>query len=369
MSEIKCTVNAKDFQQALSKALKAAPRRCSLPFLTEACISFDHGVCTLTGTNLELWCQASIPAQGGPCSFVLTGSRKLLTACKYFSGELEFFYQEDPEDAFRRKTSGGWLTLRCGNRELRQRVAAAQDFPALPDVKEEHAYEVNTAALSERFDRIKYAISEGASSSCSCCVKFFDNRIGAVDGHRLAVSQDESLRVEAPFFIPPVALKLLPVFDGETCRLSVGERYAVFDGGSARVITRIPQGDCLNFDAAIPRQFSEECIVDTADFVNSLRYLNEFIPDPERMAVRFGGGVLSVSTGSGEYRSALTLSEIPETVCGFKGRYMLEGLKQFQAKKRSTITMGLSSPGLPIVLTDGDGDLALICPYRLKKPA
>ena len=101
MTEIKSVVNAKEFQRALEKVLKVAPKKSRLAFLQETHICFSGDTCTLTCTDLELWCQVVIPAQGGQCSFILNDSRKLLSICKYFSGDMEFSYQEDnPPETF-----------------------------------------------------------------------------------------------------------------------------------------------------------------------------------------------------------------------------------------------------------------------------
>ena len=53
MTDIKSVVSAKEFQRALEKVLKAAPKKSRLPFLPEAHISFDDGTCTLTCTDME----------------------------------------------------------------------------------------------------------------------------------------------------------------------------------------------------------------------------------------------------------------------------------------------------------------------------
>lgn len=371
MTEIKNVVSAKEFQCALEKVLKAAPKKSRLYFLLEAHVSFDGNSCTLTCTDLEQWCQAVIPAQGGQCSFVLKDSKKFLSACKYFSGDMKLSYQEDdpPEALLSKQDLDGSLTVRCGSRELHQRVAAAGLFPEVPVPEAEHTYTVDSASLSRRFERIKYALADDPSRPCNQCVKFFDNRIGAVDGYRLAYSRDKSLCVDEPFFIPPAAMKLLPAFEGENCRLSVGERYAVFDSGSVRVITSMPKGEGINFDAAIPKEYVEEHAVDIADFMENLRYLNEFIRYPGRESIRFDGGVLSVETINGAYSAKLKLADAPKTVYGFNGGYMLEGLKQFQTKKLSTVAMQTGgNPYAPIVLTDQD-DLAMVLPMKLKKAA
>ena len=145
----------------------------------------------------------------------------------------------------------------------------------------------------------------------------------------------------------------------------MGEKYATIDSGRTRVLARVPEGDSLNFDAAIPDTFKEEHPVDIADFIDNLRYLSEFIQFPSREYVRFQDGVLSVETAKGSYSSKLKLAEVPATVCGFNGGYMMDSLKQFQAKKLVTVTMRMSSAVSPIIMSDGE-DLALVLPMRLK---
>ena len=259
MMDARCIVNAGEFQKALEKVLKVAPKKCSIPALMEVLVRFDGDACTLTCTDLELWCQASIPAEGGSCAFVLTGSRRLLTACKFLSGELEFSYRkgQPPEHAPTKTDLDGDLWISCGGKEICQRVTAAEEFPDLPDVEAEHTYTVQTASLRKRFERIKYALSDDSVRPCNRCVKFFDNRIGAVDGYRLAMNRDEALCVDAPFHIPPGAMRLLPVFEGTDCQLLVGKRRAAFDSGDIRIITKLPEGESLDFDAAIPRHYPE----------------------------------------------------------------------------------------------------------------
>ena len=370
MMDARCIVNAGEFQKALEKVLKVAPKKCSIPALMEVLVRFDGDACTLTCTDLELWCQASIPAEGGSCAFVLTGSRRLLTACKFLSGELEFSYRKDqpPEHAPTKTDLDGDLWISCGGKEICQRVTAAEEFPDLPDVEAEHTYTVQTASLRKRFERIKYALSDDSVRQCNRCVKFFDNRIGAVDGYRLAMNRDEALCVDAPFHIPPGAMRLLPVFEGTDCQLLVGKRRAAFDSGDIRIITKLPEGESLDFDAAIPRHYPEGYTVNISDFVGNLQYLEKFISNPSREPIRFNGGVLLLHTKSGDYRSRLDMEDAPRQEIGFRASYMLDGLQQFQAKKLDTVSMQMSTPVSPIILTD-QVDTALVLPFYLNRAA
>ena len=368
MKHMSCILDAGEFRYMLGKALNGAAKRSRIPVLEEALFRFDGYFWTITCTNLELWCQAITRCDDEPCAFVLTDSRKLLTACKYFSGDMVLTYTEDdpPKTCPTKTALDGTLTLSCGGKELRQRVTAAEDFPVMPEVKAEHGYDIDPDALSKRFERIKYALSSNTSRPSYCCVKFFDDRIGAVDGYRLAVSRDGDLRVEKPFLIPPSAMKLLPLFEGVESRLSVGEKYVVIDSGYTRVMARMPEGDSLDFDKAIPTICKEEHPVDISDFMDNLRYLSQFIRFPSKEYVRFDCGVLSVDTAKGSYSAKPRLTEIPATVCGFNGGYMMDALQQFQAKRLDTVTMRMNGNSVaPIIMSDGE-DLAMVLPMRLK---
>ena len=188
-----------------------------------------------------------------------------------------------------------------------------------------------------------------------------------VDGYRLALNKDPAFQVEETFLVPPGAMKLLPIFGKEPCSLSVGERYISFANDTICILSRIPANDGFNVDGAIPQSSLEEIDVNVDDFIGELKYLNEFLPGTCREAVRFDRGTLSLKTPAAECQSTLELSQIPQTVCGFSAKYMLDGLEQFHAKKVKTVLMGLTSPVSPILLTDDDSsDLAMVLPCRLK---
>ena len=98
MSTFHAYVDAAHFHEALGNVLRFAAKRSRLPILEEAQVRFEDGHCVLTCTNLDQWCMSTIPAVGDSFSFVFVGTRKILSACKYFSGELELTYTIEPTE-------------------------------------------------------------------------------------------------------------------------------------------------------------------------------------------------------------------------------------------------------------------------------
>lgn len=365
MSTLHSCVDAGQFREALDRVLRTAAKRVRVPVLEEAVVHFEENRCTITCTNLKQWCQAVIPASGETFAFGFTKTKRVLTACQHFSGELEFSFTSDPSENY--PDPEGILIVKNSGRKLQCRTIPASEFPEMPKPTYEAQYSIHAGNLLERFNRIKYALSCNTDRPARCCVQFLDNRIITVDGHRLAVSADPGLMVEKPFFIPPEAMAELQMFKGQDCSLSVGQEWAAFENDSLRLLTRIPANDGLNIDQTIPKCFDTEYSVSVSTFWDEVKYLSEFITAKNKAPIRFDGQTLALETEEGTCSSEVGFPAIP--IRGFNAKYLLDGLGQFKAKKADTVTMKIGSPISPILLTDNGDDLALVLPVRLKDVA
>lgn len=365
MSTFHARVVAGQFFKALNNVLRFAARRASLSSLEEAMVSFQDGCCTLTCTNLTQWCIARVPAEGDNFSFVFSGTQSIMAACRHFSGELLFEYtcSTDVDN----RDPGGTLRMSANGLSIQRSTGCTADFPALEERSLGQHYSVNAEKLLERFKRVGYAVSLDDNRPARRCVEFFDDKILAVDGYRMAMNSDPSMYVEKPFFIPTEVMAELQMFKGQECTLSVGDEWAIIENESLRLITRIPAGDGLNIANSIPANFDTECTASVDALWNGVKYLYGFVSKRNREPVRFDGTTLILKTDDGVYSSRIGLPAVP--VRGFNPRYLLEGLGQFKDKKIHTITMKMSHPHAPMVLTDGEGDLAMVLPVRLKDAA
>ena len=86
---MKATVDSGAFFKALNRVIPLL-RGSAIPALSEASIQFPGGVCTITATDLELWVQADIPAEGDDFGVVLSGTKSTAKAGKFFRGPLTF---------------------------------------------------------------------------------------------------------------------------------------------------------------------------------------------------------------------------------------------------------------------------------------
>ena len=361
MNTLHACVDAAQFREALSNVLRFSVKRSKTDILGEALARFENERCSIICTNLTQWCEGVVPYSGDTFSFVFSDTKSILSACRFFCGQLDITYTINPSEG--NPISKGEVIISDGKRSLRHGIGCPSDFPTFPTWEKMRRYVIDAEKLHERFKRVKYALSESDSRPARCCVEFCQDKIIAVDGFRLAMSTDPSLVVERPFFIPPAAMSELQMFKGHDCTLSVGEEWASFENESLQLLTRIPPNDGLDIESAIPTSFETEYTAPVDYLWDEVKYINGFVNQRTRKPLRFDGKALVLETPEGVYSSEIDLP--PVCVRGFNPRYLLEGLGQFKCKKAKSIIMKMGLPHAPLVMTDGENDLAMILPVRL----
>jgi len=142
---MRAAVDAKEFSQALDKVSKAA-KRSSVPELEGVQVQIAGGRCTLTATDPATWLTAEIPARGDDLGFVFPRTRDAVRACRHFEGEMDMELTEAND----RERKCGWLTMVCGPREAKIRVAAWGNFPPPYQADSMHTLTANAAKLLEQ---------------------------------------------------------------------------------------------------------------------------------------------------------------------------------------------------------------------------
>jgi len=358
---MRAAVDAKEFSQALDKASKVLTKS-RVPVLGEVMVRFSDGRCVLTGTDLNTWMIAELPARGDEFAFVFHQTANVAKACRRFEGELSFELTETGEGREKHLK----LCMSCGYRAGEFNAFFPEDYPNLPELKPECSFTANAVRLQERIDRIKYAALKPGQNTDerSTSIHFSGNRIYCLDGIRAAWDTDETLNVPTSFMVPVAALKHLNLFDSQDVTVQLDERYVDISSGTLHLRFRRVQAPPFDLDSAIPRQFQEEIYVSPKKFLEELAYLRELAPDG-KVLVCFHGGRLFTQTDGGRYYTKIQIDGHSEILIGFNLRNLTDALRQF--KGESWVRMKLNTPISPVVLeAEGRSDCAMVLPVRLR---
>ena len=124
----------------------------------------------------------TIPAVGDSFSFVFVGTGKILSACKYFSGELELLTPIEPTETNPRSEGPNFYQRRNGPETCTDALPISLSQGALWN-----AITLSIRKLLERFKRVKYAVSSNTNRPNQCCIEFLKDNGHRRGGHRLAV--------------------------------------------------------------------------------------------------------------------------------------------------------------------------------------
>ena len=150
----------------------------------------------------------------------------------------------------------------------------------------------------------------------------------------------------------------------------MGRRHILFKIGCYTVISRLLEGEFLDYKAAIPTASGTEVLVKTRGLMDSVERVSLLITDrlksPVRCVFQDHEIKISCSTAMGRANDQLE-AEItgPNVEIGFNNRYLLDALRNADGDEVRVQLNGPLSP-MKVLPREGNSFLFLVLPVRLK---
>ncbi len=354
-------------QDAIALASKASSTKSSIALLEGLYIHADHGL-EISGYDLSIGIRAF-------CDADVTETGEIVLNAKIF-GDI---VRKLPEDTVWIETDEKLITTIRGGKSVFQIIGnEAVDFPKLPEVSLDTVIALPQSVLKSIISQTIYAVSDNESKPIHTgCL--FETEAGkltvvAVDGYRLSVRREElACDGSLKFVVPGAALREIEriLGDGEDLvRIYPDEKHIMFQIGETVLISRLLEGEFLNYKTAIPASYDHECMVDVRAFTQAVErvslIVSERLKNPIR--IRFEGNVMQMSciTAIGKsYDECLLEGDVNDLEIGFNNRYLLDALRACPDGK---VKVSLKGSLNPIVFTPEEGDCFtyLVLPVRLK---
>lgn len=271
-------------------------------------------------------------------------------------------------------------TIKSGEAEYSIIGTPAENYPDLPSVSGSESVTVKQSLLKDMIKKTIYAVAIGEARPIHTGVKFEINEgkitLIALDGFRLAIRRENiEYNGEAlSFVVPSKTLNEIMKYSDEedgVFSITIGKRHIVFEIGNYRVISRLLDGEFLDYKSAIPAICNTSIKVNTRDLIEcvertSLLVSTEKIKTPVRCLIQGNEIKLSNVTSLGKAKDKC-IAEISGNglEIGFNARFMLDALKVCDEE---VINIELNTSATPIIITPENKDnfLFLILPMRLK---
>ena len=270
-------------------------------------------------------------------------------------------------------------TITCGASVFNIMAMPAIDFPQLPEVEKGSGISFTNTSLRNLINQTVFAVSDNENKPTHTGALFELEEtmltVVGVDGYRMAVRHEPVITTlsEARFIVPGDALKeisrILPDND-EMCCIFTNKKFSLFEFDTVTVVTRLLEGDFINYKAAVPQSQPIALRLDKSELIRAVERVSIIISERLKTPVRclFEGTTLKLTciTSMGKSYDELIIPQCSETVeIGFNNSYLLDALK---ACPDEEIMFEMKSGLSPCTIrpVEGNSFVYLILPVRLK---
>ena len=142
------TITRENLVKGLSAVSASIPAKTSLPVLSNVLLEADDGELWLTGTDLDLTVRIKVPAEVKESGTITAPGKKLQELAR-----------ELPEHPVTISATGHQLEVQCGWSHFKLNGLPKEEFPSLPEVEFEDAWQITGKALAELVRRTTFAVS------------------------------------------------------------------------------------------------------------------------------------------------------------------------------------------------------------------
>ena len=354
--------------EAANHVSHVVPSKSTYPALTGILLVAGQGKVTLSGYDLEMGITTSIDASVEQPGKVVLDARLFCDVVRRL-----------PEDKVTLNVNERHLCQITSGKSLFSLVGMnGEEFPELPDVQKGQTISLSAEILDSMVRQTIYATGDpNGSRPVLAGIKVETEgdeiRLIAVDGSRLAVrceklagEQDLSFVVPGKTFAEVIKL----MGEEESVVMSVSPRQIIFAVGGYSVVSRLLEGEFINYKRTIPPTSSTKVIANTADMIDMIERISQVIVERLRTPVtcRFEDGLFKAACtterGNAQDEIPVKIEGTPMSI-GCNSRFLLEALR---AAETDEVEISMSGPLSPIVIrpTTGESFLFIVLPVRVK---
>ena len=316
---------------AIDGVSKAVTLRSTIPVLEGILLKAEGFQLTLTGYDLEMGIVTTIEANvKEPGEVVLNAKLLSSMVSRMPSGQITIQSAEN-----------GKTTIQSGVAQFEIQSMPASDFPELPNTGAEETLAIPTGTLRDMIDRTLYAVSQDEKKPAHTGELFEivpdKLTVVALDGYRLAIVERpvtavKEIRIIVPSKTMTEVAHLLPNDDEELVHICANRRYVVFMAAGYTIMSRLIEGEFLNYRNVIPGG-SRTCVtLDTKEFIETIEraslIITERLKNPLRISFTAGKVVVRCQTNLGRVVDEFGAQcEGDDVEIGFNNRYLLDALR------------------------------------------
>ena len=237
---------------------------------------------------------------------------------------------------------GNTVVIECEKSLFEIKGISPEGYPALPEVERENGIGISQGLLKDMIRQTIFAISTDVNRPI-LTGSLFEYKSGkfsivSIDGYRLAVRSivPEKQVEDRNFVIPGKTLneisKIIQPVDDEIYIYAAGNQI-LFDMGNCILVSRLLEGEYLNYTGIIPKEYETSITVNTRELLACFERASLVIESEERkypvnLDINDDMMVITSNTNLGNVREEIRLEmEGKKLGISFNPRYFIDALR------------------------------------------
>ena len=356
-----------ELSESLNNVTRAVAAKTTHPAMEGVLINAEDDRLTLSCYNMELGIKTYMPAR-------VSENGSIVLNAKLFSDIIRRLDSENIEIECDEKCM---TKIKGGAAEYSIIGIEEEEFPQLPSVDERINFTVSSTVLKSMIDQTIFAVAVNEFKPVHTGSKFIIKdhilSVVSVDGFRLAIRQEPvSYHDELDFVVPGKSLSEVSklISEEEEILVALSQKHIIFRIGKYDVISRLLEGEFIDFRSSIPTNCTTEVEVKVRELLNAIErtslLINDRLKSPIKLSI--GGGEIKIacSTALGKVNDVVECEVKGEPVeMGFNNRYLSEALRATGCDKVKIMITSSLAP-VKIVPMEGESFLFLVLPVRMR---
>ncbi|MCR4436527.1 MAG: DNA polymerase III subunit beta [Clostridiales bacterium] len=357
-----------NLMEGINIVQKAVSSKSALPILEGILIEAD-GELKLTGNDLEIGIECFVEADIKETGSIVINSKMFGDIVRRLP-EAEVLIEVKDNHV---------VVIECENSHFEIKGLSSEGYPEVPSIAKENTFSISQRIVRDMIRQTLFAVSidENRPILTGSLVECREGKLTfvSIDGFRLALRQyeTESKDIEFSVVIPGKTLnEVLKILQPLDTSLSIysSNNQIMFDMGRCRVVSRLLEGEYLNYRSIIPKEYETKVRVNTREMLSSIERASLITVEEKKYPIKISISddklVVTSNTDIGNVREELRIEMDGKKMdIGFNPRYFIEALRVIEDE---TIEIFFTSSIGPCTLrpVEKDAFAYMILPVRIK---
>lgn len=321
--------------KGINSVVRGVPTRTTMPILEGILIQTNDNELKLTSYDLELGIEYTME-----CEVQEEGNTVVNSVM--FS---EIIRKLPDTDISIELNENNLLVIECEGSLYKLSTMNPDEFPELPKIVVEKSIETEQTVLKNMIRKTIFAVSieENRPIFTGCLFEVINNSLNvvAIDGFRmgwvsnsLAVASNDFKAVIPGKTLNEVNKIILDSFD--SIKIGVSKNQAIFEMENCKIVTRLLDGEFLNYSSVIPSNWETRIRVNKSSLQNCFERVSLISASsiekekkyPVKISIDVGKVLISCTNQTGDAKEEIyTETEGKELEIGVNPKYFLDALK------------------------------------------